>query len=327
LVLTWARRLVALCVVGGGLSLPAVATADPATTRDSLDRLSEVLELRLDEGSLVADDLSPALLVSAQPRYEDSADWFAVRTIEVLHAALGEGSVRLCEACMAPRAFVHDGRLAWQTGPVALDEIVRLDEQTRGDAPAARAAIWVDEHRSGVAVRIVDLRTGRVLYAQNLDPMLSELARSQKVYTMSAELERRARGDSLTQAFVDFALYPGQHLSVDWTEQWGKTNANLSGITVSLFDPVLGVGASHYRRVEFFDILLGGKVLLSLPTAAARAVGDNDIEVLDPLVNVAAIARVPFGRSNYGVVVSASTNGQVGIGVSLMNISLLPVIP
>ena len=50
-------------------------------------------------------------------------------------------------------------------------------------------------------------------------------------------------------------------------------------------------------------------------------------DVLDPLVTVVGVARVPFGRSNYGGVVTVSTNGQVGIGISLLNISLLPVIP
>jgi len=318
-------RWMLLCLLATWLVTPA--WADPGLTRDALDRMQETLELRLEEGALRAEDLSPALLVSVQPRYEESSEWFAVRAIEVLQGVLGDGSLRLCEACMAPRSFVEPGRMTYQAGPISLAEVVRLDEQTRGSAPAARSAIWVEEHRSGVAVRIVDLGTGRVLYAQNLDPLLTELKRSRKVYTMTEELERRARGDSLTQAFVDFALFPGQHLSIDWTEQWGKTNSNLSGVTVSLFDPVLGIGASHYRRVEFFNILVGGKLILSLPTAAARSIGDNDVDVIDPLVTAAAVGRIPFGRSNYGVVLSASTNGEVGIGVSLMNITLLPVIP
>jgi len=331
LVLTRTLRCARSLVVAGLawllLAWPLVARADPGLTRDALDRMSEVLELRIEEGSLRVDDVSPALLVSATPRYEGSVDWFAVRVIEVLQRAFGDGSLRLCEACMAPRAYVEEGRMTLQSGPVSLDEVVRLDEQTRGKAPAARSAIWVEEHRSGVAVRIVHLGTGKVLYAQNLDPLLTELKRSQKVYTMSEELERRARGDSLTQAFVDFALYPGQHLSIDWTEQWGKTNANLSGVTISLFDPVLGIGASHYRRLEFFNILVGGKVILSLPTAAVRAVGDDNVDVLDPIVTGVGVVRVPFGRSNYGVVATASTNAEVGLGISLMNISLLPVIP
>ena len=268
----------------------------------------------------------PALLVSAQPRYEPSEEWFAVRVIEVLQASFGQG-LRLCEACMAPRAWVGEGALTWQTGPIGLDEVLRLDELHRGGSPAARSAIWVDEVPSGVAIRIVDLRSARVLFAQNVDPYLVEHRRSQRSYQLSEELERRARGDSLTQSFLDLALYPGQHISLDITEQWGPTNHNLSGLTLSLVDPVIGVGASHYRVLPVGKVLIGGKLLLSLPTAVVRNVSEDETEVIDPLVTGVAVLRVPFGGSNYGAVLTASTNGQFGAGISLMNIRLLPVIP
>ncbi len=304
----------------------ATAHAGPASTGDALDRLEEVLELRIDEGVLRRDEVLPALVVSVEPRYEVSEDWFATRALEVLDRAFGGGGLRLCEACMAPRTWVEEGRLAYQTGPIGLDELVRLDEQTRGAAPPARAAVWLDEHRSGVSLRIVDLRTGRVIFAQNVDPLLVENANSERMATLTEELERRARGDSLTQTFVDASLYPGQHLSLDFTDQWGKTNANLSGVTLSVYDPVIGLGVSHYRRLELLDVLVGAKGILSLPTAVVAALGE-DGEVLDPLVTGVAVARVPFGRSNYGVLLTASTNGEFGVGLSLMNIRLLPVIP
>jgi hypothetical protein len=216
--------------------------------------------------------------------------------------------------------------MTYQTGPIGLDEVVRLDDLGRGDSQPARAAIWVDEHRGGVAVRIVDLRTARVLYAQNVDPSLVEHANTRRMYTLSQELERRARGDSITQAFVDLALYPGQHISIDWTEQWGVTNANLSGVTLSVIDPVVGIGASHYRCLDLVHVLVGGKLIVSLPTAIVRAIGDTG-DAIDPIVTGVAVVRVPFGRSNYGAVLTASTNGQIGLGISLMNISLLPVLP
>ncbi len=272
------------------------------------------------------DEVMPAILVSAQAAYETSQPWFATRAIEVVVRAFGSSGLRVCEACMAPRAWVEDGSLTYQTGPLGLDEIARLDAQIRGDAPAARAAIWIDEHRGGVAVRIVDLHTGRVLFAQNVDPNLVEQKNSERMYTMSEELERRARGDSLTQGFADFGLYPGQHISIDWTDQWGPTNANLTGFTISVLDPVLGLGVSHYRRFDLVNMLLGAKVLVSLPTAVARSVGDN-VDVIDPLVTGVGVARVPFGRSNYGACATLSTNGEFGLGLSLLNVSLLPVIP
>jgi hypothetical protein len=308
--------------------LAATASAGPSSTSDALDRLSEVLELRLDEGTLRRNEVLPALLVSLEPRYEVSDEWFATRSIEVLTSAFGSsGGLRLCEACMAPRAWVEEGSLTWQAGPIGLDELTRLDEQTRGDAQPAKSAIWLDEQRGGVSLRIVDLGTGRVIFAQNVDPLLIENKNSERMGTLSAELERRARGDALAQTFVDAALYPGQHISLDFTDQWGKTNANLTGVTLSVIDPVVGLGVAHYRRLGLLNILVGAKGIASLPTVVASSLGDETTEVIDPILTGVAVVRVPFGRSNYGVLATASTNGAVGIGLSLMNIRLLPVIP
>ena len=309
--------------------LATPAQADTVTTRDALDRLEEILQVRIDDGRLDPQEVMPAILVSAEPRYEASQDWFSVRVIEILQGAFGDGGLRLCEACMAPRAYVGNGLLNYQTGPVGLDEVIRLDDNSRGNAPPAQAAIWVEELVSGVAIRIVDLDTARVLFAMNVDPNLIENERSRRNYTLSQELDRRARGDSITQSFVDLALYPGQHLSADFTDQWGPNNRNLSGVTLSLFDPIVGVGANHYRALELGNVLVGGKVILSLPTALVRAVdtGNNPQDAIDPLVTGVAVVRVPFGKSNYGAVATLSTNGQFGLGISLMNIRLLPVIP
>ncbi len=306
--------------------LPLSALAGTDTTRDALERLEEVLELRIEDGRLDPEQVLPAILVSTDPRYEASVDWFSVRSVEVLEGAFGTGTLRLCEACMAPRAFVENGYLAYQTGPVALDEVVRLDEQSRGKSRPARSGIWINETQGGVAVRIVDLSNGRILFAQNIDPYLVENDNTQRMYSLSEELERRARGDSLTQAFADFVVYPGQHISFDWTDQWGPANGQMSGFSISLFDPVVGLGAVHYSVIEFFNIQVGAKLLMSLPTALVRAVSEADFELIDPIMTGVGIVRVPFGRSNYGAVVSISSNGQAGIGLSLMNISLLPVI-
>lgn len=315
------RGLVAALLLG-----PRVALAQSATARDSLDRLEEVLELRVEDGRVRADDVLPAILVSAEPRDAASRAWYTTRVVEILERSFGAGGLRLCEACTAPRAVVEDGRMVYQAGPVGLDELVRLDDATRGGAEAARSAIWVDEYPGGVSIRIVDTRTARVIFAQNVDPGLVEHTNTRRMYTLTAERERRARGDGLTQAFVDVAFYPGQHVSLDWTDQWGPRNTQFSGMTMSLFDPVFGIGAVHYTSVGFLDALVGGQVVLSMPTAIVQGLG-QDGGVLDPLLTGVAVVRVPFGRSNYGALFAASTNGQIGVGLSLMNVSLLPVIP
>lgn len=280
----------------------------------------------MEDGRLRAADLQPAILVSARARDEADQSWYATRVVEVWTRSFGADGLRVCEACGAPRAAVEGGRLVYAAGPIGLDEVIRLDDLARGGAEPAKVAVWVDEHAGGVSVRVVDLRTSRVLYAQNVDPNLLEQTKTERNYALAEELERRARGDGLTQAFIDVGMYPGQHLSLDWTDQWGKTNHQFSGVTLSVYDPVIGIGASHYTCIGFLDILVGAKVILSVPTALVRGLG-QETDILDPLLTGVAVARVPFGHSNFGGLVAVSTNGQVGLGISLMNVSLLPVIP
>jgi hypothetical protein len=310
----------------GAALFAEVARAQSSTARDSLDRLEEVLETRVEDGRLDPEEVLPAILVSAEPRDEASRGWYVTRVVEILERALGAGNLRLCEACTAPRATVEDGRMVYQAGPVSLEELVRLDDATRGGAEAAKAAIWVDEYPGGVSIRVVDTRTARVIFAQNVDPTGVEHKNTRRMYTLAAEQERRARGDGLTQAFVDVAFYPGQHISLDWTDQWGRNNKQFSGLTLSILDPIAGIGAVHYYCIGFLDTLVGAQVVLSLPTAVVRGLG-QDGEVIDPLITGVAVVRVPFGRSNFGGLLTASTNGQIGVGISLMNISLLPVLP
>lgn len=302
------------------------AQADPAATREALDRTEELLTLRKDDGLLPPKAVMPLVVVQATPRYEASAEWFPTRVLEVLEAAFGTGGIRWCTACALPRTYVEDGAMVYRTGVADLEEVVRLDDRTRGDAPPARAGVWAAETPTGVSIRIVELSTGRVLFAQNVDPDLVEHQRTAQMYSWSEEMERRARGDSLTQAFVDVGLVPGQHVSFDWTDQWGRENRNLSGVTLSAFDPILGIGAAHHRVTRLFNTSVGAKAIMSLPTAVVQSVG-QDGEVLDPLLTVTGVVRVPFGRSNYGGLLSVSTNGEVGFGVSLLNVSFLPFIP
>jgi hypothetical protein len=129
------------------------------------------------------------------------------------------------------------------------------------------------------------------------------------------------------QGFADFALYPGQHISLEWTDQWGKTNSNFTGVTLSILDPLLGIGASEYRRVPILNSMIGVQLLVSLPTALVQSIGNTVGNVLDPLLTGVAVVRVPFGRSNFGACATLSTNGTVGLGITLMNIHFLPLAP
>jgi len=314
-------------LVVGLVLAPGAAHAGRGQTRDAFDRLEEILEMRQEDGLLSARNVLPAIVVSATPRYEESRGWFGPQALAVLGRGFGEGVLRVCEACMGPRTSVTKGRLEQSVGPVSLEEITRLDDRYRGESARARSAIWIDETASGVALRIVHLRSGAVIFAQNVDPDLQEYRGAARSFRLAEELERRTRGDSLTHALFDAGIYPGQHFSFEWVEQWGDTNNNLTGIVLSTFDPVLGLGFGYHRALEFQNMLVGGKLVLSIPTAIAQSATDSDIEVIDPIVTGVFVARYPLWGSNYAALLTASTSGRIAFGIAFLNTSFIPVIP
>jgi len=308
--------------------LPTVALAQRDTSREALARVEETLTLRLEQGGIALKDVTPAIVVSVSPAFEESKAWYPTAALQTLVRVFGSAALRSCEACMASRLFVEEGRLEQFTTTLGTEEIIRLDENTRGKAPPARVAIWLDETLEGASLRIIDLHNSRIVFVQNFDPGLTALARTRRNFTLTEELERRARGDSLTHTFFDVTVYPGQHVSLDIAEQWGDTNANLAGLSLSAYDPVVGVGGAYYRVIpNALNLMVGAKVLLSVPTAIASGISGQPTQVLDPLLTGVFMVRMPIASSNYGVTFSASTNGRVGIGLSLMNITALPFLP
>ncbi|MFY0570266.1 hypothetical protein ACN28E_41480 [Archangium lansingense] len=308
--------------------LPAVALAQRDTSREALARVEETLTLRLEEGGIALKDVAPAIVVSVSPAFEESKAWYPTAALQTLVRVFGSAALRSCEACMAPRLFVEEGRLEQFTTAQGAAEIIRLDENARGKAPPARVAIWLDETPEGVSLRIIDLHNSRIVFVQNFDPGLTEMARTRRNFTLTEELERRARGDSLTHTFLDVTVYPGQHVSLDFAEQWGDTNANLAGLSLSAFDPLIGVGGAYYRVIpSALNMTVGGKILLSVPTAVASGLSGESVQLIDPLLTAVFVVRVPIASSNYGVTFTASTNGRIGVGISLMNITALPFLP
>jgi len=306
---------------------PSPALAQRETTREALARLEETLAQRQEDGPFMK-DLLPAIVVSTQPAFEETRAWYPTAALTTLAHLFGYASLRSCEACQAPRLFVAEGRLEQNSSDLSAAEIVRLDQTARGSAAPARAAIWLDENALGVSLRIVDLQNSRIVLAENFDPSLTEPRRTRKNWTLTRELERRARGDSLTHTFVDLTVWPHQHLSLDWADQWGDTNANLVGFSLSILDPVLGVGGCYYRVIPFlWNLTVGAQVLLSVPTAVVSNISGSNVSILDPLVTGVLLVRLPLFRSNFGLTLSLSTNGKFGIGMSLLNVSLLPFLP
>ncbi len=322
------RALLCLGLTLGSLS----AFAQRERTEQAFERMEETLAPLVEEGQLAPQGIGPVLLVGATPAFEETRAWFPVGALESLTRLFGPGQVRVCEACMNPRVHAVDGRLEHNT-VLSLPEIARLDEELRGRGPPARSAAWLEETPGGLAVRILSIDNGQVLYAGNFDGQLQERTRTAELYNYTLELGRRLRGESLTHIFLDLGMVPNQHLSLDITEQFGPDNLNLAGFTMSLVDPVAGIGIVYYRVIPLlWDLTIGVQAVMSTITAIATALdttgnGIPSSQLLDPILTGVVVLRWPIPTTNFAVFGSASTNFAFTVGVSLINVSFLPIIP
>ena len=73
---------------------------------------------------------------------------------------------------------------------------------------------------------------------------------------------------------------------------------------------------------------VGGKLIMSLPSAIVEGLTDDATDdLIDPVVTGVLVVRIPIFSSNYALLATASTNGRFALGISLLNVSLLPVVP
>lgn len=310
------------------LSAPA-ALAQRAATEQALERVEESLAPQVDEGSLSPDGVGPILLVGATPAFEETRAWFPAAALETAIRVFGASAVRLCEACMSPRVRSERGRLEHNTA-LSLPEIARVDRELRGKGAPARSALWLEETPGGVAVRLVSLDNGQVLFAGNFDGAQRERTRTTEVYNATLEVGRRLRGESLTHLLLDAAVVPGQHISLDVVEQFGARNEHMAGVTFSLFDPVAGVGGAYYYVIQpAWNLTIGAQAIVSMPTALVNALqSDGDtVELIDPLLTGVLVARLPIPSTSFGLVAMVSTNLTFAAGITMSNIAFLPFLP
>ncbi len=322
------RLLCSLTLLLATLAAPA-ALAQRDATEQALERFEETLTPQVEDGTLAPQGIGPLLLVAATPAFEQTRAWFPAAALEAVTRVFGAGNVRLCEACMNPRVRSDGGSFEYNTS-LTLPEIARTDRELRGQGVPARSAVWLEETPGGIAVRIVALDNAQVLFSGNFDGRQRERVSTNRAFNATLDLGRRLRGESLTHILVDAAVFPGQHFSLDVVEQFGESNEHLAGLTFSLTDPIAGIGGAYYYVIQpAWNLTLGAQAVMSVPTALVNLIDDSGgvSDPFDPLLTGVLVARMPIPSTNFGVVAMVSTNLTFAIGLTLMNISFLPVLP
>jgi hypothetical protein len=292
------------------------AYALDANTVDNIQSMEDKLHEHIEDGHLAIEEITPLTVVDVSTTNADAAT-LTNAILRSLGTAIN-GPILMCETC---RATYRQGETesVYETGMVSTDEVKR-NYQNQKTKP--KAAAWIRETRNSLSLRIVSLETSKVLFADTVTTGIDWSSRSIQSFSRSREAERAARGDVILHGQFDFSpIGSGAHLGYSLMQQWGDSNQYLSGLSINLSDPVLGLGLNTFKVFpELNNTLIGGKFLVSIPSALSSALSKNSDSPLDqsPYTLVAMI-KYPLFRgepAKYFINAYISTNANFGVGIS-----------
>ncbi len=285
-----------------------------------LRRMDQELRETIQDGGISRTELSPLIIASFKidiPEVQRDAHLNSL--IKNLKATLSS-EVIYCAPCEQTEVKQNKDELTYMIAAPTAAEIRDFDARRRvNGAGPARAVLFVSLSELGITYRFVDPGSSRVLIASTLSPDDDYNQRSLKSFTLREEWNRTARGEVLAHTFYDLGAYPSPHIGVSWLEQWGQDNSYLTGFSMSLVNPLLGLGVAGFKAMpNMNNTLVGGKVLFGLPRLLqdSASKGENNAsDITGNPIELVGMIRYPIGRTSMGVIGYISTSG-IGVGFS-----------
>ncbi len=309
--LIWMLSLT-FALLGGSPS----AIAGETLPTEAMLRLEERLREQREDGLLPVHRMQ-TLVIASVVSDKNNTQVLTNALAQTLGRALAI-KVMICDSCAA--GLIQSGeRTIYESGFVDLDR-VRAAYDTWPEA-----ALWAEASGPLLSIRIVSVRDGEVLFADTIDPRVDWSARSVRSFSLSRLNERKARGEVILHTQYDIGLLPlagSPHIGWSLMQQWGSSNQYLSGFSLNLSDPILGIGVNWFRVMPgLSNSLLGFKLMASLPRLMTEALSrgsKNNSPIEDKPVSLIGMIKFPmFGPpEKFYFNAYVSTNGSIGLGLS-----------
>lgn len=309
-----AARILALVIM---LVVPNAWGLFPQTVQD-LQVAEDRLRYEFGELSDRKTAVTPVLVATPLAHWQESQSDFAPAMTDVLQRTFREpGALIPCAECLQNRVYIsNDNRTVIQNGELSLTDLARLRE--RPGFSQARTVFLSRETPSGIAMKLISIDDGRLLYSGLADATMS-LDEAKRPMGLARELERRKRGEALSYVMFDLGIYPKGLVQFKWLEQWGSRNQHLSGVAVGLLNPTGSLGFSyHYMlpaRRQITAGLTGYYMLTSLFSGGEAKEGETI--VVQGMLHAAI-------SGSYGFFVSVDSQNTFTVGISLLNPVLFP---
>lgn len=301
-----------------------VMKANPAfallsQTGNDLNVLADDLKFRLEQDSTLKQQVTPLLVSTPLHYWQESRDDFAANVFQILREIFTEQNALIpCPDCDAWRLHVTDkNSLTIHNGELSAGEIAFI--QNNAKYREAKAVVQIQETATGVLTKIVSLKDNRLLYYKLADATQS-LDQTRPWDHLAQARDRALREESLAYVFFHLGLYPKAIAQFEFDEQWGNRNQHISGITLSLLEPTMSIGANyHYLFPGNRRFHISGSLLYPLQNAFESVSKDNATKVFV----AQAMAQYSFANS-YAVFLSLNTQGTISLGFSFYNPLFMP---
>lgn len=196
------------------------------------------------------------------------------------------------------------------------------------------------ENDFGFVYRITSTKDSLIVDAGTIATGISLENRTEKKFSYYKNQERQFEGRGIYHSMFDLAIYPNPHIAWNYLEQWGEYNEYLSGFSLSIAGPGLGLGGAIFKALPSKPkFLVGAKLYANLFNVLQRTVtGDTGSEeeeqeseedeedeergppdgvLSDNLVTLAIQVRYELlDNGRLGLIAFANTDLQFGIGLS-----------
>jgi hypothetical protein len=292
-------------------------------TSSDLSVLEDALAFKFKSDKPTAVNVTPMLVATPLHFWKESREDFAATAKSMLLRVFeNPGDIIDCPECDSWRLHgEQNSRLHVLNGPLTGGEISALGNDSR--YRDAKSIAFMKETPSGVAMTVVDLSTGRILFSKVADNT-QNLTQAKPFLHLQAERERRMRGEALSYIFINLGFYPTGAFQVEWVEQWGSRNQHISGFGFSLFNPIVSPGiVYHYMLPKYtrFNANLG--LYYPLTSAIANAVG-QDQSIKDQFVLSGGL-QWTFS-SSIALAAQANTEGSFYLAFVFLNPLLFPFV-
>lgn len=318
-ILSAAKNL--LCILPLLAAQPSLAML--GQTFSDLNVLEDTIRTRLEDESGLRKAMFPMLLATPLHHWQESRADFAAGVTKTLTTVAGpENVIIACTDCDAWRVNVaRSNQLQIHNGELSLSELAGL--RTIPKYGEARSMAVVRETPAGVEMKVISIEDGRILFYALADSSRN-LDDSKPFLNYARERDRRLNGESLSYVFVNMGLYPNGLFQLEFVEQWGSYNQHISGIGLSLFNPVFSLGVVyHYMFPSLKRLHVSGALYYPLQNALTDAVSEDE-QLADSFVGQAMI-QYAFANS-YAVFAAVSSEGNLSLGFNFYNPLFLPFV-